>query len=91
MGHQDNEGIVQGVIDLIRGVKLRTPKSHIEQSIQHLYPLELHCNMKKSTSKSKNTSHKKLNVDAKEFKPRGTAAATAEMRTKDIIAEQSVK
>ena len=76
---------------LIRGVKLRTPKSHIERSIQHLYPLELHCNMKKSTSKSKNTSHKKLNVDAKDFKPRGTAAAIAEMRTKDIIAEQSVK
>ena len=33
--------------DVIRVVKLRTPKSHIEQLIQYLYLLELHCNIKK--------------------------------------------
>ena len=75
---------------VIRGVRLRTPKSHIEQPIQNLYPLELHCDMKESTSKSKNTSHKKLNIDAKEYRPRRTAAAViAEIRTKDLLAEQS--
>ena len=26
--------------------KLRLPKSHTERQIQHLYPLELHCDMK---------------------------------------------
>ena len=51
--------------DAIRGVKLRTPKSHIERPIQYLNPLERHCNMEKSISKFKNTSHNKPNVDAK--------------------------
>ena len=57
--------------------------------MQHLYPLELHCNIEKSTSKFKNTSHKNLNADAKESRPRRTVAPIAEMRTRDIIAEQS--
>ena len=86
-------GIVEeqykGKDDVIHGIKQQTPKSQIEQPIQHLYPLELHCDMEKSTSKSKNTSYKKLNVDAKEHRPRRTEAAIAEMRTRDIIAEQS--
>ena len=38
--------------DAIRGFKLRTPKSHTERPIQHLYPLELHCDMGKLTSTS---------------------------------------
>ena len=81
------EELYKGKDDVIRGVKLRTQKLHIERPIQHLYPLELDCDMEKSTSKSKNTSHKKLNVDAKEYRPRRTAAAIAEMQTRDIIAE----
>ena len=83
------EELCKGKDDVIRGVKLGTPKSHIERPIQHLYPLELHCDMEKSTSKSKNTSHNKLNVDVKEYRPRRTAGAIAEMQTRDIIAEQS--
>ena len=43
--------------------------------------------MEKSTSKSKNTNHKKLNTGAEEYTLRGTAAAIAEMQTKDIIAK----
>ena len=88
-----NIGIVEELCkskdDVIRSVKLRIPKSHIERPIQHLYPLELHCDIEKSTSKSKNISHKKLNVDAKEYRPQRTAAAIAEMQTRNIIAEQS--
>ena len=53
-----------------------------------MYPVELHCGMEKSTSKSKNTSHKKLNVDVKEYRPQRTAAVVAGMRTRDIVAEQ---
>ena len=82
------EELYKGKDDVIRGVKLRTPKSHTERPIQYLYPLELHCEMEKSTRKSKNTNHKKLNADAKEYRPRRTAAAIAEMRTRGIVAEQ---
>ena len=65
----------------MRGIKIRTSMSDIEQRILYMYPLELHCDMEKPTSKSKNTTHKKLNVDTKECRPRRTAAAIAEMRT----------
>ena len=51
------EELYKGKDDVVRSVKLRTPKSHTERPIQCLYPLELHCDMEKSTSKSKNTSH----------------------------------
>ena len=45
--------------------------------------------MEKLTSKSKNTSYKKLKVDAKEYTPQGTVAAIIDIRTRDIIAEKS--
>ena len=57
------EKLFKGKDDVIRGVKLRTKKSYIEQLIQN--PHKLHCDMEKSTSKSKSTSHKMLNADAK--------------------------
>ena len=71
---------------IIRAVRLRTPKLHIEQPIQYLHPLELHCDME-STSNSKKSSHKKLNLYAKEYRPRRTAAAITEMRARAIVAE----
>ena len=71
MKRKKNENGASGIVeelfrdkgDAKRIVKLEAPKSHIEGPIQYLYPLELHCDMKKS----KNTSHKKLNIDAKEY------------------------
>ena len=82
------EELEKGKDDAIRRVKLRTSKIHTEQSIQPLYPVEFHCDMEKSTSKSKNTSHKKLNGNVKEHSPRRTGATIAGMRIKDIVAEQ---
>ena len=41
--------------------------------------------MKKSPSKSKNISHKKLNVDVTEYRLRRTAEAVAEMRREQKI------
>ena len=41
--------------------------SDIERPTQYLLSLEIHCNTEKSTSMSKNTSYKKLNVDSKEY------------------------
>ena len=43
---------------------------------------EIHYNVEKSTNMPKNTSHKELNVDAKECRPRRKAAAFAEMRAR---------
>ena len=47
------EELYNGKDDVISGVKLRTSKSHVEQPIQYFYPLEVHCDMEKSTSKFK--------------------------------------
>ena len=60
----------------------------MEGPIQYLCLLKLHCDMEKSKSKSRNTRHKKLNVDAKEYRPQRTAAAIDEMRTRSTVAEQ---
>ena len=63
------EELFKGKEHVIRGVRLRTPKSHIELSIQYLYPLELYCHMEKSTSNCIISSHKKLNAYDKEYRP----------------------
>ena len=60
------EELLKGKDDAIHCVKLRTPRSHIEQPIQYFPSHEMHCDVKKSTTKFKNSSHKKLNVDLKE-------------------------
>ena len=63
-----------GMVD--RG-KLRTSKSYIEHPIQYLYPLEIHCNVKRQSS-SVNTNTSSLDANAKEYQPRRTAAAIDE-------------
>ena len=37
--------LIIGRDGVVRGAKLRTPKSVIERPLQHLYPLELTCDM----------------------------------------------
>ena len=37
--------LIIGRDGVVRGTKLRTPKSVIERPVQHLYPLELTCDM----------------------------------------------
>ena len=83
------EELFRGKDDFKCGLKLQTPKSLIERSIRYLHSLELRFDMGKPPSKFKSRSKKKLNVDAKEYRPRRSAATTAEMWTSDIVAEQS--
>ena len=49
-------------------VGLRTSKLYIEPLIQYLYPLELHCDVKKQPS-SVNTDTSTLDANAKEYRP----------------------
>ena len=63
-----------GMVD--RG-KLRTSKSYNEHPIQYLYPLEIHCNVKRQSS-SVNTNTSSLDANAKEYQPRRIAAAIDE-------------
>ena len=78
----------RGKYGVIRAVGLRTSKSYIERPIQYLYPLELHCDVEKQPL-SVNTNTSTLDANAKEYRPRRTAAAIAEIRMKDINDDKS--
>ena len=58
--------------DVIRAVQLRSGKSSIQRPIQHLYPLELNCDIKRE-------KEKELNVEASPFRLKRTVAAIAEI------------
>ena len=72
------EDLITGRDGVIRGVKLRSGNSHLEHSIQHLYPLELSCD------KSVQTPSETLNADAPVHRPRRDAAAATRFCIQDI-------
>ena len=67
---------------VIRAVRLRSGKSFLERPIQHLYPLELSCDM---PVKERSAT---FNAEAREFQPRRQAAAAARDRIRAIAAEE---
>lgn len=71
------EQLYKGKDGVVRAVKLRAGKSFLERPVQHLYPLELSCDIgKKATVK--------LNIEATEFRPRRDAAVSARRRNQQI-------
>ena len=71
--------MIKGKDDVVWAVRLRAGKSFLERPIQHLYPLELSCDLK-----AKN----QLDVQAKEFKPKRMAAEAARENIRIIAAEE---
>ena len=75
-------GIVKQIIPgrdrNVRAVKLKTGKGEMERTIQHLYPLELACDIEEPK--------KKIELDAKapEFRPKRKTAEEAKNRLKGI-------
>lgn len=72
------EDLIKGRDGVVRVAKLRAGKSHLERAVQHLYPLELSCNIFKP-EKIKQI----LRPEAKVFRPKRDAAVAAEMRIQD--------
>ena len=71
------EKLRHGKDSVVRVVGLRTAKNYLEQPIQLLYPMELHCYTIRKTSDTK------LNPNVEEFRPsrpKRTAAAVAKLR-----------
>ena len=71
--------MINGKDDVVRAVRLRAGKSFLERPIQHLYPLELSCDLKEKNQ---------LDVQAKEFKPKRMAAEAARENIRIIAAEE---
>ena len=63
---------------------MKAPLGYLDRPIQLLYPLQLHCNRYKIISKQHESDKKKLNVEAKESRPKRTAGAIALAKIKDI-------
>jgi len=61
---------------VVRGAKLRTPKSVIERPVQHLYPLELTCDMTVAPAA--------LNPTVSAFRSRRNAVAAARARFQEL-------
>ena len=77
--------LFQGKDDQIRCVRVKTPRYYLDRPIRLLYPLELHWNRYKIKKRKQHESdEKKLNVEAKEFRPKRTTRAIALAEIKDL-------
>ena len=68
----------------VRAAKIRCGKSELERAVQHLYPLDLHCDWEYNDYIKTN----EVNDDSQEQKSRRskrTAAAIAKMKIKDKV------
>ena len=61
---------------VLRGAKRRTPKSVIKRPVQHLYPLELTCDMTVAPAA--------LNPSVPAFRPRRNAAVAARAHIQEL-------
>lgn len=77
------EDLIKGRGGVVRVAKLRAGKSQLERAVQHLYPLELSCDIFKPEK-----NRPVLRPDAKVFRPKRDAAAAAEMRIQEIAANE---
>ena len=71
------EELICGRDGIVRGAKIRTPNGNLERAVQHLYPIEVSCDLRPTIT---------LNPDTPIFHPRRTrdAAAAARVRMQDI-------
>ena len=74
----------KGQDGVVRGVRLLAGKSYLEQSIQFLYPLELTCDVNPVKSDT-NIDETKLNIKAKEFRPKRNAAVIAKLKIQEVL------
>ncbi|XP_067022915.1 uncharacterized protein [Acropora muricata] len=68
--------MITGRDGVVRGAKLRTPKSVIERPVQHLYPLELSCDMRAAPAP--------LNTTVAAFRPQRNAAVATRARIQEL-------
>ena len=73
--------LISGRDDVIRGAKLKTNNGILERAVQHLYPMELHCDLKTNDKAE-------LNAKAPEFRPKRHAALVSNIRTNEQLEEE---
>ena len=79
--------LFKGKDRIVRAAKIRCGKSELEMAVQHLYPMELHCDWKYNNCIRTN----ELNEDDQIQEPRRskrTAAAVAKLKIGDKIEDK---
>ncbi|CAB4041277.1 Hypothetical predicted protein [Paramuricea clavata] len=74
--------LFEGKDGVVRAVKLRAGKSFMERPVQHLYPLELSCDI--GTRQTTKTTTE-LNAEATEFRPKRDTAVATRLRNQMIV------
>ena len=74
------EELITGCDGVVRAVKLRAGRNHLERAVQQLYPLELSCDR----SQLQEAERPPLNGEATVFRPRRDAAVAARLRVQEI-------
>ncbi len=77
------EELLPGKDGVVRAVRLRAGRNQLERPVQHLYPLELSCDIERS-------KETKLNPETPAFRPRRVAAEVAKLRISDIAEEDEL-
>ena len=72
------EELIAGRDGVVRAVKLRAGKSHLERAVQQLYPLELSCDKPREVPKPP------LNPEVRAFRQKRDAAAAARLLVQNI-------
>ena len=72
---------------IVRGAKLRVGQNTLERAVQHLYPMELSCDVAVKTPESR-PRETELRADVPEFRPKRNAAAIAECQIQDIAGDE---
>ena len=82
-----------GPDNIVRAVRVKTSKSYLKRAAQHLYPLELSCDVDRDcvhrVNGNLNTGNNKLNPAATEFRSKRNATAIAELKIIDITQKEN--
>ena len=74
--------LITGRDGVVRGATLRAGRDTMERAVQHLYPMEMTCDLSQPTLST-------LNPTVETFEPRRAAAVTSEKRTKEMLENES--
>ena len=75
--------LIKGRDGIVRAAKLRVGTSCIERAVQHLFPLELSCDRRRDGTDDPT----QLRAEAPVFRPSRDAAVAANLRIRDLAAE----
>ena len=81
------ERLIEGKGGVVRAVRLRSGRNRLERAIQHLYPLELSCDITRDEEAEQvNPTH--LDPKARAFVPKRKAGIDATERIRQALADQ---